>query len=106
MSPAPELEKLYEAILTGDADAAIKITKEAVDANLNPQDLVTERMIPAMDEVGRRFEEGEFFVPELLISGRAILALAYHGLPSGHSCAAWSSRELWRSSAARRVEYL
>ena len=72
MSPTPELEKLYEAILTGDADTAIEITEQAVAADMNPQDLVTERMIPAMDEVGRRFEEGEFFVPELLISGRAM----------------------------------
>lgn len=72
MLPTPELEKLYEAILTGDANMAVEITQEAVAADLNPQDLVIERMIPAMDEVGRRFEAGEFFVPELLISGRAM----------------------------------
>ncbi|MEO2045451.1 MAG: corrinoid protein [Pirellulales bacterium] len=72
MLPTPELENLYEAILTGDANMAVEITKEAVAADLNPQDLVIERMIPAMDEVGRRFEAGEFYVPELLISGRAM----------------------------------
>ena len=72
MLPTPELEKLYEAILTGDAKMAVEITQEAVAADLNPQDLVIERMIPAMDEVGRRFEAGEFYVPELLISGRAM----------------------------------
>jgi 5-methyltetrahydrofolate--homocysteine methyltransferase len=72
MLPTPELEKLYEAILTGDANMAVEITQEAVAADLNPQDLVIERMIPAMDEVGRRFEAGEFYVPELLISGRAM----------------------------------
>ena len=68
----PDLEKLYEAILTGDADTAIELTEQAIAADVNPQELVNERMIPAMDEVGRRFEEGEFFIPELLISGRAM----------------------------------
>jgi 5-methyltetrahydrofolate--homocysteine methyltransferase len=69
---APDLEKLYEAILTGDANTAVEITKEAIAADMDPQDLITKQMIPAMDEVGRRFEEGEFFVPELLIAGRAM----------------------------------
>lgn len=68
----PDLEKLYEAILTGDASTATEITKEAIAADMDPQTLIAERMIPAMDEVGRRFEEGELFVPELLITGRAM----------------------------------
>ena len=72
MSATPDLTQLYEAILTGDAPLAIEITEAAIAADLDPQSLITDRMIPAMDEVGRRFEEGEFFVPELLIAGRAM----------------------------------
>ena len=68
----PDLSKLFEAILTGDAPAAKEITEAAIAAEIDPQQLVTEQMIPAMDEVGRRFEAGEYFVPELLISGRAM----------------------------------
>ncbi|MCP4784655.1 MAG: cobalamin-binding protein [Fuerstiella sp.] len=68
----PDLEKLYEAILAGDAATAADLTQQAIDAEIDAQTLITERMIPAMDEVGRRFEVGEFFVPELLISGRAM----------------------------------
>ncbi|MGI9427640.1 MAG: corrinoid protein [Bythopirellula sp.] len=68
----PDLEQLYEAILNGDAGSAAEITQQAIDAEMDPQVLITERMIPAMDEVGRRFEEGESFVPELLITGRAM----------------------------------
>ena len=67
--PHPEL---YEAILVGNADAAAKLTQAALDADVDPQTLVTEQMIPAMDEVGRRFEEAEYFVPELLIAARAM----------------------------------
>ncbi len=67
-----DLAQLYEAILTGDAPAAVEITKAAIAADIDPQELVTKQMIPAMDEVGRRFEAGEYFVPELLIAGRAM----------------------------------
>jgi len=63
---------LYEAILTGDAPAAVEVTKAALAADVDPQSLVTDRMIPAMDEVGRRFENSEYFVPELLIAARAM----------------------------------
>ena len=68
----PEQDPLYEAILNGDAPAAIELTKAALAAQADPEKLVTEKMIPAMDEVGRRFENGEYFVPELLIAGRAM----------------------------------
>jgi len=67
-------EKLYEAILTGrNADAAA-ITQQGLADELEPQALVEEAMIPAMAEVGRRFEEEEYFVPELLLSARAMKA--------------------------------
>ncbi len=66
--------KLKEAVLNGDAKAAAAVTREAIDANADPQELVTKYMIPAMDEVGRRFEAGDCFVPELLISARAMKA--------------------------------
>jgi corrinoid protein of di/trimethylamine methyltransferase len=68
----PDLKRLYEAVLTGDAQAAVGVTRTALEAGIDPQQLVTQQMIPAMDEVGRRFESNEYFVPELLISARAM----------------------------------
>jgi len=70
----PDLTKLTNAILNGDAKGAVAITQEALAANVDPQELVAKYMIPAMDEVGRRFETGDCFVPELLISARAMKA--------------------------------
>ena len=67
-----DLAKLHDAILTGNANAAVEITKAALAEGVEPQELVTGQMIPAMDEVGRRFEANEFFVPELLIAARAM----------------------------------
>jgi 5-methyltetrahydrofolate--homocysteine methyltransferase len=65
---------LYDAILTGNAKAAGEITKAALDEGADPADLVAQYMIPAMDEVGRLFESEEYFVPELLLAGRAMKA--------------------------------
>ncbi|MBI3468248.1 MAG: corrinoid protein [Planctomycetes bacterium] len=69
---APDLSRLYEAVLTGDANAAVEVTNAALAAGVEPQRLVNDLMIPAMDEVGRRFENNEYFVPELLIAARAM----------------------------------
>ena len=62
---------LREAILTGDASAAASAAGVALAAGVSPVDVVAEGISPAMGEVGRLFEEGEYFVPELLISARA-----------------------------------
>ncbi len=67
-----DLKKLYTAILDGDATAAHEITEKALAAGADPVQLVNDHMIPAMGEVGRRFECNEFFVPELLIAARAM----------------------------------
>jgi len=69
-----DLQKLYDAILTGNAKVSKEVTQQALAAGADPQDLVQKYMIPAMDEVGRRYEANEYFVPELLISARAMKA--------------------------------
>jgi corrinoid protein of di/trimethylamine methyltransferase len=69
MSDYPEL---YNAILTGNAKKAEEVTKAALATNADPGELVQKYMIPAMAEVGRRFECNEYFVPELLIAARAM----------------------------------
>lgn len=64
--------RLYDAILNGDAKTAVAVTKEALAENVDPMELVSKSMIPAMDEAGRRFECEEYFVPELLLAARAM----------------------------------
>jgi len=67
-----DLKQLYEAVLNGDAKKARSVTEEAIAAGVDPMKLVTEYMSPAMHEVGQRFECNTFFVPELLLSARAM----------------------------------
>ena len=64
--------ELYDAILTGNAKKAEEVTRAAMEAKADPVEMVQKYMIPAMAEVGRRFECNEYFVPELLIAARAM----------------------------------
>ena len=66
------LTDLYDAILVGDAKKAHSSVQGAIEAGLGPMDLISGAMVPAMDEVGRLFEAEEYFVPELLLAGRAM----------------------------------
>ena len=69
-----DLSKLHEAILDGDEKTALELTKQAIAGGVDPVELISRWMITAMDEVGRRFEAQEYFVPELLLAGRAMKA--------------------------------
>ena len=69
-----EWKSIHEAIIKGDAPTAGSTTEKALAAGSDPEDLINQYMIPAMDEVGRRYEEGEYYLPELLISARAMKA--------------------------------
>jgi 5-methyltetrahydrofolate--homocysteine methyltransferase len=66
------LETIYEAVLNGDAGTTEAEVQAALDAGTPPEDILYKACIPAMEEVGRLFEEGEKFVPEMLISARAM----------------------------------
>jgi corrinoid protein of di/trimethylamine methyltransferase len=68
----PDLKQLYESVVSGDAKATQALTRQALADGVDPLKLVNDYMVPAMDEVGRRFEANEYFVPELLISARAM----------------------------------
>lgn len=69
-----ESGRLYESILNGNAKDAVAIVQQALDHGGDAMELVAKQMIPAMDEVGKRFECEDYFVPELLLSARAMKA--------------------------------
>jgi 5-methyltetrahydrofolate--homocysteine methyltransferase len=68
----PIFQSLYNAILEGDIDAAQEQVRSALDSGASASRLLDEAMIPAMGEVGRLFEEGEYYVPEMLVAARAM----------------------------------
>jgi len=65
------LQELYNAVLEGQRDVAKEKVEQALAGGSAPGD-VLDAMVTAMGEVGRLFEEGEYFVPEMLISARAM----------------------------------
>jgi 5-methyltetrahydrofolate--homocysteine methyltransferase len=67
-----DLKKLYDAVLNGDLKTAVAATKEALAEGTDPLEMVSGHMVPAMSEVGRRYECEEYFVPELLLAARAM----------------------------------
>jgi 5-methyltetrahydrofolate--homocysteine methyltransferase len=70
ITPTP----LRDAIITGDAAAAKAATEAALGDGRDALEIVQADMMPAMAEVGRLFECGEYFVPELMLSARAMKA--------------------------------
>jgi 5-methyltetrahydrofolate--homocysteine methyltransferase len=67
-----DFKPLFDAVVAGDARTVRSLTEQALAAGADPLKLVNESMVPAMDEVGRRFECSEYFVPELMLSARAM----------------------------------
>jgi 5-methyltetrahydrofolate--homocysteine methyltransferase len=68
------LEEIYAAVMEGDAPEAATQVQAALEAGIAPGEILKKGCIAAMGEVGRLFEEGEMFVPEMLIAARAMQA--------------------------------
>ena len=66
------LENIRQSILDGDLERCQTNVKAAIDAKMNADEILKNGLVPAMAEVGKLFEEGEFFVPEMLVSARAM----------------------------------
>ena len=68
----PDLSRLRDAILNGDEKLTVQLARKAMDEGVDPVTLITQWMIPAMDEVGRLFEAQEYYIPEMLLAARAM----------------------------------
>ncbi|MCL4459465.1 MAG: corrinoid protein [Chloroflexi bacterium] len=67
-----DLEQLSQAIITGKEKTAKELTGQALAEGSVPEHIINNYMIPAMEEVGARFERNEFYLPEMLIAARAM----------------------------------
>ena len=66
------MEQLKEFIMSGKAPDSVERVKNLLEQGSDPEEILTKAMIGAMDEVGDLFSKGEIFVPEMLISARAL----------------------------------
>jgi corrinoid protein of di/trimethylamine methyltransferase len=66
------LQGLFDNTLIGNAPAVKDLTNEGLAMGMDPETLLYDALIPSLEEVGARFERGDFFVPEMLIAARAM----------------------------------
>lgn len=66
------LEEMKEAVISGDTSKVQELTRVALDAGETPQTVLNEGLIPAMSIVGEKFQSGEFYLSEMMISARAM----------------------------------
>ena len=72
MSHEDILKGLFDETLVGNAPAVLDLTNQGLAEGMTPSSILFDALIPALEEVGARFERGDFFVPEMLISGKAM----------------------------------
>ncbi len=66
--------EIYQAVLNGDQDAAARNVRTALDSGMGASDILRGGLIAAMGEVGRLFETGDYYVPEMLVAAHAMQA--------------------------------
>ncbi len=67
-----DLKALAEAIIKGDQNSAVKITRDALGEKIAPRSILNEGLIAGMDVIGDRFKKNEVYIPEVLIAARAM----------------------------------
>jgi 5-methyltetrahydrofolate--homocysteine methyltransferase len=67
-----DLKALAEAIIKGDQNTAVKLTKAALDESTKAEKILNEGLIAGMDVIGARFKKNEVYIPEVLIAARAM----------------------------------
>ena len=68
------LKPIFDGILEGQTSGVVSAVQAALQQGIDPAVILNDGMVTAMAEVGRLFEEGEYFVPEMLIAARAMQA--------------------------------
>jgi methylmalonyl-CoA mutase cobalamin-binding domain/chain len=66
------LRGLYDETLVGNKPRVLELTHEGLATGLTPETMLFDALIPSLEEVGARFERGDFFVPEMLVAGKAM----------------------------------
>ena len=66
------IKALFEETMIGNAPAVLELTNKALAEGMGPDTILFEALIPSLEEVGARFERGDYFVPEMLIAGKAM----------------------------------
>jgi len=67
-----DFEKLAEGVMTGDVDKVTELTQKAVDEGVEPMEIIDQGLMSGMSVVGERFKAGDMYVPEVIMSAKAM----------------------------------
>ena len=67
-----DFERLSESVIKGEEEKVKELVQEAIDDGLEPSEIINQGLISGMNVVGKRFKEGDMFVPEVLLSARSM----------------------------------
>src|SRR5512141_1717207 len=71
-----DLQALSQAVIVGDLESARKLTRQAIEEGLDPVVIFREALVPGMDTVGKKMKAQEYYIPEVLLSARAMKGAA------------------------------
>ena len=67
-----DFEKLAEGVMTGDIEKVTELTQKAVDEGIEPMEIIDQGLMSGMSVVGERFKAGDMYVPEVIMSAKAM----------------------------------
>ena len=94
------LAQMTKAVEEGDEVLAASASEAAVAAGIDPQEAILEGLVPGMVELGRQYEVGECYVPELIVAAEALYAGAGRPSAAGHRIRLRASAAAGSSSSA------
>jgi 5-methyltetrahydrofolate--homocysteine methyltransferase len=68
------LQTIYQSVIAANQDEVKSAVQRALDQSISPEDILDKGLIAPMKEIGSRFEDGEIFVPEMLVAARSMKA--------------------------------
>jgi len=71
-----DLQALSQAVIVGDLESSRKLTRQALDEGVDPLRIFREALVPGMDVVGKKMKAQEYYIPEVLLSARAMKGAA------------------------------
>ena len=69
-----KMQKIYEAVINGSSDVVVNLVRAAIEEGESAETILNDGLISAMGEIGKLYEQGDLFVPEMLIAARAMQA--------------------------------
>ena len=71
-----DLQALKQAVIEGDHESSVKLTKQAVEEGTDPLVIFRQALVPGMDIVGRKMQDEEYYIPEVLLAVKAMKGAA------------------------------